>query len=190
MPKEVQFDPGYIKHLSAFVPSIEYVYTQLGQIKDFNQKKQQFRMFLPKIQSLFKNYIGFYLGCILWAIYIKQFDNAIILNNLCYGGEYKEAETLSEADFISRFIETFPKDVKYYTGQNFSVDTLTISIVEAYREFLKVNEGFVNTKTTNDVKIPNSFKTPKNFEEIHKEIEKVVESGKLYELYPLAQKVL
>ena len=84
---EVQFDPGFVRHLSAFVPSINYVYETLDKFKNFNQKKLQFKRYLPKIQALIKNYIGFYLGCILWALCIKQYDNADILNNLCYGGE-------------------------------------------------------------------------------------------------------
>lgn len=188
--KEVQFDPGFIQHMSAFIPNIEYVYNTLGACRDFNRKKQQFRMYYPKIQSLLKNYLGFYLGCILWAVYIKQFDNATILNNLCYGGEYDEKESLAEVDFIIDYVEQLKKDVKYYTGQNFPIVSTSMSILEAYRAFLKANEGFVKTQTTNDIKIPDSFKTPSDLEEIHKEIEKVVENGKLYELFPLAEKVL
>lgn len=188
--KEIQFDPGFIQHMSAFVPNIEYVYDTLRSCRDFNRKKQQFRMFYPKIQSLLKNYLGFYIGCILWAMYIKQFDNAKILNNLCFGGEYNEKETLSEVNFIIDYIEQLKKDVKYYTGQNFSIDSTSISIIEVYKEFLKVNEGFVKTQTTNDVKIPESLRTPTDLEEIHKSIEKVVENGKLYELFSYAEKVL
>lgn len=186
----VQFDPGFIQHMSAFIPNIEYVYNTLAAYRDFNRKKQQFRMYYPKIQSLLKNYIGFYLGCILWAVYIKQFDNKPIINNLCYGGEYDEKESLGEVDFIINYLEQLKKDVKYYTGQNFSIDSTSMNILEAYRAFLKSNEGFVKTQTTNDIKIPGSFKTPDDLEEIHKEIEKVVENGKLYELFPLAEKVL
>ena len=66
----VQFDPGFIQHISAFEPNIEYVYNTLSTCRNFNQKKMQFKMFYPKIQSLLKNYLGFYLGCILWAVYI------------------------------------------------------------------------------------------------------------------------
>ena len=65
-----------------------------------------------------------------------------------------------------------------------------MDIIAAYREFLKINEGFVKTQTTNDVKIPETFKTPSNYDEIYKEIEKVCENGKLYELFPLAGKIL
>ena len=50
--------------------------------------------------------------------------------------------------------------MKYYTGQNFSIDTESLNILAAYREFLKANKGFVETKTTNDIKIPQRLKTP------------------------------
>ena len=136
----VQFDPGFIQHISAFMPNIDYVYETLNRYRNFAQKKQQFKMFYPKIKSLLENYLGFYLGCILWAVYIKQFENKELLNNICFGGEYSEEETLSEVDFITNYIEQLKKDVKYYTGQNFSFDTTSINILAAYREFLKENK--------------------------------------------------
>ena len=188
----VQFDPGFIQHISAFEPNIEYVYNTLSTCRNFNQKKMQFKMFYPKIQSLLKNYLGFYLGCILWAVYIKNLDEKPILNNLCFGGEYSENDTLEEIDFIKKYIEQLKKDVKYYTGQNFSIDSQSLNILDAYRNFLKENKGFVETKTTKDIKLPEGFKTPsdKDLKEILEGIEKVIENGKLYELFPLAEKVL
>lgn len=187
-----QFDPGFVQHMSAFVPNIEYIYAGLNRLKNFTLKKNQFKMYYPKIQSLLKNYLGFYLGCILWAAYISQLDEKPILNNLCFGGEYSEKETLSEVDFILDYIEQLKKDVKYYTGQDFTIDENSINILNAYREFLIVNKGFVETKTTKDIKLPTNLKTPseKDLEEILSEIEKVIDNGKLYELFPLAQKVL
>lgn len=187
-----QFDPGFVQHMSAFVPNIEYVYAGLNRLKNFTQKKNQFKMYYPKIQSLLKNYLGFYLGCILWAVYINQLDEKPILNNLCFGGEYSEKETLSEVDFIMDYIEQLKKDVKYYTGQDFTIDGNSINILKAYREFLIANKGFVETKTTKDIKLPANLKTPseKDLEEILSGIEKVIDNGKLYELFPLAQKVL
>ena len=180
-----QFDPGFVQHITAFVPNIEYIYAGLDRFKNFNQKKAQFRMYYPKIQSLLKNYLGFYLGCILWAVYIKNLGNKPVLNNLCYGGEYSEKDTLSEVEFIEEYIEQLKKDVKYYTGQS-------LNILAAYREFLKANKGFVETKTTDDIKLPQSLKTPseKELAEILEGIEKVIANGKLYELFPLAKKVL
>ena len=187
-----QFDPGFVQHMSAFVPNIEYVYAGLNRLKNFTLKKNQFKMYYPKIQSLLKNYLGFYLGCILWAAYISQLDEKPILNNLCFGGEYSEKETLREVDFILDYIEQLKKDVKYYTGQDFTIDENSINILNAYREFLIANKGFVETKTTKDIKLPTNLKTPsdKDLEEILSGIEKVIDNGKLYELFPLAQKVL
>lgn len=187
-----QFDPGFVQHMSAFVPNIEYVYAGLDRVKNFTQKKNQFKMYYPKIQTLLKNYLGFYLGCILWATYISQLDEKPILNNLCFGGEYSEKETLSEVDFIKDYIEQLKKDVKYYTGQDFTIDEKSINILNAYREFLIANKGFVETKTTKDIKLPANLKAPseKDLEEILSGIEKVIDNGKLYELFPLAQKVL
>lgn len=187
-----QFDPGFVQHMSAFVPNIEYVYAGLNRLKNFTLKKNQFKMYYPKIQSLLKNYLGFYLGCILWAAYISQLDEKPILNNLCFGGEYSEKETLSEVDFIMDYIEQLKKDVKYYTGQDFTIDENSINILNAYREFLIANKGFVETKTTKDIKLPTNLKTPseKDLEEILSGIEKVIDNGKLYELFPLAEKVL
>lgn len=188
----VQFDPGFIQHISAFEPNIEYVYDTLSSIRNFNQKKQQFKMFLPKIKSLLKNYLGFYLGCILWAVYIKNLGDKPIIGNLCFGGEYSEKDTLEEVDFIKNYIEQLKKDVKYYTGQDFKIEPESLNILDAYREFLKSNEGFVKSQNSSDIKLPEKFKTPskEDLQEILQGIEKVIDNGKLHELFPLAQKVL
>ena len=188
----VQFDPGFIQHISAFEPNIEYVYNTLNSFKNFNQKKQQFKMFFPKIQSLLKNYLGFYLGCILWAVYIKSLGEKPIIRNLCFGGQYSETETLEEVDFIKKYLEQLKKDVKYYIGQNFSIDEESTKILDTYREFLKINEGFTKTQNTSDVKLPENLKTVDEscLKEIIREIENVIENGKLYNLFTLSSKVL
>lgn len=188
----VQFDPGFIQHMSAFEPNIQYVYNSLNSCRNFNQKKMQFKMFYPKIQSLLKNYLGFYLGCILWAVYIKSLGEKPIAGNLCYGGDFSETETLEEVDFIKSYIEQLKKDAKYYLGQNFSIDEESIKVLDAYREFLKLNEGFVKVQTTADVKLPASLKSvdEAGLKEILVGIEKVIENGKLHELFALSEKVL
>lgn len=188
----VQFDPGFIQHMSAFEPNIQYVYNSLNSCRNFNQKKMQFKMFYPKIQSLLKNYLGFYLGCILWAVYIKSLGEKPIAGNLCYGGDFSETETLEEVDFIKNYIEQLKKDAKYYLGQNFSIDEESIKVLDAYREFLKLNEGFVKVQTTADVKLPASLKSvdEAGLKEILVGIEQVIENGKLHELFALSEKVL
>lgn len=185
-----QFDPGFIQHISAFVPNIEYAYGSLNRFKNFGMKKQQFKMLLPKIEQLIENYLGFYAGCMLWASYIKNLDETPILNNFGLGSEYNEEETLSEVDFILNYIEQLKKDVKYYTGKDFSIDSNSINILEAYRSFLKANEGFTKTEKTSDIVLPEGFKNPGKDEEILSKIEEVVENGHLKDLISLSGKLL
>jgi len=189
--KGVEFDPGYVQHITAFVPNIEYIYSTLEKFKNFGQRKLQFKMFYPNIQSLLANYTGFYLGCMLWAAYIKTLDNKPVLNNLCYGGDYSEVDTLEEIDFVINYVEQLKKDVKYYLGQNFSIDSATQNVLEAYREFLKLNKGFVGVLNTGDIKLPETLKTPKasDCELILAKIEEVVENGNLSDLYSMYEKL-
>ena len=95
-------------------------------------------------------------------------------------------------DFIKSYIEQLKKDAKYYLGQNFSIDEESIKVLDAYREFLKLNEGFVKVQTTADVKLPASLKSvdEAGLKEILVGIEQVIENGKLHELFALSEKVL
>ncbi len=184
-----QFDPGFVQHISAFVPNIEYAYGSLNRFKNFGMKKQQFKMLLPKIEHLLENYLGFYTGCILWASYIKNLDDTPLLNNFGFGCEYNEEETLSEVDFILNYIEQLKKDVKYYTGKDFSIDSTSLNILNAYRSFLKANEGFTKTEKTSDIVLPEGFKNTGKDEEVLSKIEEVIETGNLKDLISLSGKL-
>ena len=187
---QINFDPGFIRHISAFVPNINYMYSSLNNFSNFNQKKLQFKMYYPKVQKLIKNYLGFYMGCMLWAQYIEQFKSEDVLNNLCYGGEYSESETLEEVNFIENYLEQFKKDVKYYIGKPEEIDPRYSKILNAYGEFLKINEGFVKLKKTDDIKLPDCIKKFENTNELKSKIDDVIKSGNLYELIEYTDKVL
>lgn len=186
----VQFDPGFVAHISAFIPNVEYVYNSLERYRNFGQKKNQFKMFFPKLTSLLEDYVAFYLGCILWASAIKTIKGKDILNNFCCGSEYNQDETISEVEFIKAYYENFPKDVKYYMGKDFAIDEKKINILNNYKEFLIANKGFTELKTTDDIKLPANFKEIKDVDSVINKIEEVVESGKLTELYDLYETVL
>ncbi len=177
----VPFDPGFVQHISAIIPNIQYVYSELNKYKNFGQKKNQFRMIFPKLDELVNNYVGFYAGCILWAQAIKDMDKPIT-GNFCCGGKYDEEETLQEVRFLKEYLEFFPKDVKYYVGKDYSLHPDTFKILDLYEEFLKVNEGFISVEKTSDLKIPENCKPLENKDNILAKIEEVVGNGKLSEL--------
>jgi len=178
----VPFDPGFVQHISAIIPNIEYVYGDLNKYKNFGQKKNQFKMIFPKLEALINNYVGFYAGCILWAAAIKTLDNKPITNNFCCGGEYNEDETLQEVRFLRAYLKAMPKEVKYYIGRDYVVNSKDFYIIDGYEEFLKLNEGFINIEKTNDIKLPENLKFENVPEKIFNKIEEVIENGKLYEL--------
>ena len=164
----VQFDPGFIKHMSAIVPNIQYVYDSLNRIKNFNQKKQQFKMYYPKIITLLETYMSFYAGCILWGVYIKTIEHAPLLNNLCYGGEYSEEETLSEVEFIRNYLEQMKKDVKYYMGKDFSFNPEHLKkYAQKCHYIVRVMREYKGDTVLYNYDVPNSelFRFMKSFEE-------------------------
>ena len=186
----VQFDPGFVAHISAFIPNIEYLYDSIDRYKNFGQKKNHFKMFYPKLIKLFDDYIAFYLGCMLWAAAVKTIKGKPILNNFCCGSEYNEEETVSEVNFVSSYYEYLPRDVKYYTGKDFIPDEKKMDILRNYKAFLIENKGFTELKMTDDIKLPANFKELKNPEAIIKEIEEVVASGNLPALYDFYCEIL
>jgi len=180
----VQFDPGFIGHLNAFIPTIEYIYSELYRISNFNQKKIKFKMYHARLQNLIDTYIGFYLGCILWAASIKDL-NKPVLNNLCFGGEYNEEDTISEVKFVRAYLKQYQKDVKYYLGQDYKIDSLQEKILDEYEEFLKLNKGFNEVKETSDIKVNGISLTESDRENVLEKIADVVENGNFKVLYPL-----
>lgn len=184
----VLFDPGYAQHTTILSIGIEYIYAQINQFKNLGQRKMKFKMMYPQILKMADNNVGFCLGSLLWAVYIKSLgDNIEIEGNPCLGGTYDEAETVEEADYSINFFSQIQKDAKYYLGKDYQVNPQYIKVLELYKEFLTLNCSFVNTKTTGDVKLPNGFKIPDeaSLAKIHSKIQEVVSNGELLEMLPL-----
>ena len=65
-------------------------------------------------------------------------------------------------------------------------------MLEVYKEFAILNEGFVNTKKNTDLKLPNSLKTPskEELETIHTTIQEVVKTGNFDKLFEIRGLIL
>lgn len=186
----VLFDPGYAQHTSILSINIEYIYSSISRFKNLSQRKTQFKMYYQKILKLVNNNAAFCLGSLLWAVYIKNGEPKNIMNNPCLGGKYDEAETVEEIDYSKNYFEQLKKDAKYYLGLDYEINPQYIRVLDVYREFLTINEGFVNTKTTDDLKLPSCLKQPKDLELINKKIQEVVKTGNLTELFELYGTIL
>jgi len=186
----VLFDPGYAQHTGILSVNIEYIYASLSRFKNLGQRKNQFKMYYTKILKLVENNVSFCLGCMLWAKYIKSLGTKNILNNPCLGDTYNEAEAIEEIDYSIKYFEQLKKDAKYYLGVDYNADERYLKVLEAYKEFLTLNEAFINTKTTDDIKFPTSLKTPEDMGLVNSKIQEVVKSGNLVELFELYGTIL
>ena len=159
MSEDLEFDPGFAPYILAFRGTVEYLYMDINRFKNLSQRKMKFRQYYKKFLELFNNNLGFYVGCLMWAAYIKTQPEQDILNNNCLGGEYNKEENVSDVDFRIKFLELLPKDMKYFLGMNYEINPEDLKILEMYKEFLTINKGFVNSKKNTDILLPSGMKT-------------------------------
>jgi len=184
----IEFDPGFTMHLSLISRDIESFYYNLSAYQ-FAQKKQQFKAYSGKLLRLVERNIGFYAACVLWAAVAKNYPDKLILNNICFGGEYNEEENVAEVRFVRNYLQQFAKDLKYYTGQTWAAPAIFSTILNDYEEFLKVNEGFVKVSKAGDLKLPAGVKQLENEAEVLKLVEQVVETGNFKPMLDIYSKV-
>lgn len=181
--KGLEFDPGFAPYILAFRGTVEYLYMDINRFKNLSQRKMKFRQYYKKFLELFNNNLGFYVGCLMWAAYIKTQPEQDIINNNCLGGEYNEEENVSDVDFMIKFLELLPKDMKYFLGMDYEINPNDVKILEMYKEFLTINKGFVNSKKNTDILIPAGMKTDgaENFKDKIDEVLKTEDLSKLLE---------
>ena len=170
--KGLEFDPGFAPYILAFRGTIEYLYLDINRFKNFSQRKMKFRQYYKKFLELLYNNLGFYIGCLMWAAYIKTQPEQEILNNYCLGETYNEEENTADIDYAIKFMELFSKDMKYFLGEDYNVNPEDLKIAKAYRDFLIINKGFTNSKTNSDILLPEGInaKNPEEFKDIIYEV--------------------
>ncbi len=159
MTQGLEFDPGFAPYILAFRGTVEYLYMDINRFKNLSQRKMKFRQYYKKFLELFNNNLGFYIGCLMWAAYLKTQSKQEILNNNCFNQEYDEEANVSDTDFMIRFLELFPKDMKYFLGEDYKIDKQELKILEMYKEFLIINKGFVKTKYNTGIQLPEGMRT-------------------------------
>lgn len=186
--KSVLFDPGYAQHTTILSLSLNYIYSEINSFKNLGQRKMKFKMVYPQILRMVENNIGFCLGSLAWAIYIKSLGDLKIEGNPCYGDTYDKNETIEEIDFSIEYFSQLKKDSKYFLNTDYEINPKYIKVLELYKDFLIENKNFVNTKTTGDIILPEGVKIPcsNDLEVIHSKIQDVIHTGNLLDLMEIA----
>ena len=192
--QKVLFDPGYSKCILGISENIEFIYGAFqASYMPIKQKKFQFSVLLPKIKQTLNQNIAFYLGCLLWASYIKTIKGAEVEDNPCLGEEYNEETSTHDVLYLIEFVtKILDKDSKYYIGKPYEADIKHLKILENYLEFVKLNKGFINLKTTDDLILPEGLKKlDENSVKLVKEkIDEAINDNKLLKLYEIYDYIL
>ena len=190
----VLFDPGYSDCILGVSDNVEFMYSAFIQSGiPLKQKKFQFSILFPKLKKMIFQNVSFYLGCLLWAVYLKSIKDGVFENNPCFGKEFIDETAYRETNFLIELIQDrFNKDAKYYINAKYDTDVRFIKTLKVYNEFLGLNKGFQAVKTTEDILIPNCLKSP-SIEELNiikEKIDLAVKSRNLTLLFEVYELIL
>ena len=183
--KKVLFDPGYAPLIVDSIGAVGYTYYMFCAVKDLRIKRINFPNVFKKLEKLIKTNVAFYLGCLLWASYIKQFDNFEIEGNKLLNEKCTKEEYTSEINFLIDFVKNqLPKDSKYYLNKSYTPNPDYLLILTTYRDFLILNDGFVNCSKTNQIVLPESIKSlnKNELEEVNSKIQEAIKNKNIESL--------
>ena len=182
--EKILFDPGYAQIVAPDIGQVGVIYYMFLENKDLKLRKARFSLVFPKIERALKINVEFYLGCLLWASYISQYEDGELEGNMLLGEDVKE-------EFLIDFAENkMERDYKYYSGKDKKTDIRFINILKTYKDFLVLNKGFCECSKTNEIKIPKYLRkiSEKDKDKVYDTIQKAIEEKDLellFECYDL-----
>ena len=161
MTETIPFDPGLGKLVQDSNSYINDFYSQMMNLHSISQKRVRFRLFYNKIYQSLENNIAFYCGCLLWAYYIKSQNTVTEIEGNPFLNLTKEQaedyDYLMQVNFFDNYFDSYERDTQYYIGKKIIIPDKWRKILELYKEFLELNKGFINTKTSDDLLLPEEF---------------------------------
>lgn len=183
MVDTVKFDPGMGEFVLDFNNFVNDVYSQLMSLKTIHQKRARFKLYVAKIERYMKNNISFYLGCLVWAYIIssEKTPKEIVGNSFLNMPEEvkEEFDYMIQVNFLENYFECFERDTLYYNGKKQEIPASWKEILALYIEFLKLNNGFLSTKMTSDIKLPEKIQKLGSAKDLNSIIEKAISEKNL-----------
>lgn len=191
--KKVPFDPGFSPLSFSFIENMAGLKQDYDRQRANHQKKFWLTKMEPKIVELIEKCASFYLGCILWGGFIHcrfKNDPKEISGNTTEklsAEEQKDLDCAIESKAMILYIESLNRDLKYFLNRPVKIPVFIEEILENYIEFASLNNNFIGTKTTDQIKLP---KAVEHFENLSNEqldllCEKIyttINSGKIEQL--------
>ncbi|MGN0014752.1 MAG: hypothetical protein ACI37T_04975 [Candidatus Gastranaerophilaceae bacterium] len=174
MSENVAFDPGLGKLATDLYTEVYILENDLANMPQLPRRIRYFRISYKRIVKALLNNIAFYKGCLAWAYYIvNQFPNSYLTGNPFTSLSEEQRAQYAPTELVDFCIEYLPKfysDLKYYNVKNVILPEDTEYILNTYRKFVVINEGFINAHKTSDIQLPEGLSFSKSFDEIKNEI--------------------
>lgn len=189
MSNTIAFDPGLGKLAVDFYSEVYIIENDLANMPQLSRKIRFYRISYKKIVKALLNNLAFYNGCLAWAYYIvNSSPEAVLTGNpfLSLSEEQKAKYAPTElVDFCIEYLPKFNSDMKYYNVNDNSIPDNADTILKTYREFVSINEGFINAHKASDIILPENLVFSKSPEEIAKTINSAVLKQDLLDLLTL-----
>jgi hypothetical protein len=164
----VPFDPGYAPKAFSFIEAIKTTQDCYAQLKTNSQKKAWLPQAEAQVIKIIELNAAFHLGCILWGGFLanrfkddpKEIEGNTTLT--LSEEEKRDLDCAAGAKAALQYIKNFDRDCKYFLKRGMKISPKIKKIYESYVEFAELNDNFVNTKTTDDVKTPKAIEHFKN----------------------------
>ncbi|MBQ2644933.1 hypothetical protein IJG14_05090 [bacterium] len=180
MSDTIAFDPGIGNLAVDFYTEAYIIENDLANMPQYARKVRYYNVVYKKLMKAFLNNLAFFKGCLAWAYYIvNEKKDADITGNpfVSYTEEQKAQYAPTEMiDFTIEYFEKFKSDLKYYHIKNVEFPDFTTDILNKYREFLAINEGFINAHKVSDIKLPENLEFTKTLDEIKNIIDDVIKT--------------
>ncbi|GBF23022.1 hypothetical protein tpqmel_0426 [Candidatus Gastranaerophilus sp. (ex Termes propinquus)] len=192
MKEKLPFDPGYSDCIEHIGKTFDELHGALVSIHNPKQKRARFAALYPRIVKTVEENVAFYLGCLLWAAYLKNKPGVEIEGNTCLSPEYDRENSLYEINALIDYVSVgLNRDSKYYLNKTYEPSPLCIRILEVYKDFLDKNEGLHKTKSTDDILLPKSIEAlgTQELEGIFKDIKAAIAAKDILSLMKYGNKI-
>lgn len=191
--QSVPFDPGFGRYFPQIDETVLAHLEGIARLKVPNQRKFQLQKIETTLTRELITTMCIYYGCVLYGSTIASkyvSPSAIITENPVaeIPEEQKQDIDLTiESSFIAEVYKLFSRSIEFNFRRKCKIPQNFLDVVQAYSEFMQVNNHFVNIKTTDQLKIPEKFSHFKSYDkkkldEIEQMIFQAVEAGRLEEL--------
>ncbi len=163
------FDPGFNPILNHFIPVYTEFSNLLASTPKQSVKKKLYLVNAPLIKNSLKSTIGFWKGCMLWAVYLKKHFNPPIEieGNTMKGIDEEEIKFIhAQNQLIESYFTNYSSEVKKYIGIKAEIPPVYKEIFEDYKEFTELNNHFILTKMTSELKLPKKYDREYSQEEL------------------------